>query len=579
MVVGCCWCWSAAFGFFAQPPPPVSLMRLWKDMNEHKVDHIQIDKSAEELRVYKTDGLVDVLPSTDTMVVGKILDVSVEKGIDVRYQPDNALLKTLTTFLPSMLFLAPLWFFMSQVMGRMVAPFRGNDGFALMDPSDMNTTFDEWGGSREVVREFREAVHLFNNPHPMVRAPKGILLEGPPGTGKTLLGRIVAKETNSSFISMSASEFVELFVGMGALRVRKLFEHARKNKPCILFLDEIDAIGQDRGRPGMGNEEREQTLNQLLFEMDGFHDNDGVMVFAATNRKDVLDEALLRPGRFDKIIHVPLPDFRSRQEILKIHCRGLDVEEGVDWDLLSRQMDGMSGADLAQVVNEACMMAQRANKTMLTQDALMEANERRRVGMRKETDDRSEESRKRVAVHEMGHVMMCLHNEECFAFQKVSIQQTFLGAGGYTMYTLRPEYADGTMMTKDLLKRQLQVLLGGRAAEKVFFGEDQVSVGAHDDIQKASILCRQMVGRFGMGSVLGSYVGHDSEIISEAFQSITDHESLMLLHQAYNRSVEVLMKHRSFVEDMTDELLFDNVLDATEINTRWTEYRSEGDDE
>lgn len=573
-IVVSCGCWTRMDAFFFQPQQ-VSLMKVWRDIQEQRVHHVQIDKTMEELKIFSTDGEVETLPTSDTMLVGKIVDASVQQGIDVQYKGENVILKMVSTILPQAIFLVPLYLFMSQLFGKLVSPFRGYDPSSVTIAKDSNTTFDVWGGSYEVMRECKEAVSLFNQPNPLVKTPKGVLLEGPPGTGKTLLGRIVAKETNSTFVSVSASEFVELFAGMGALRVRKLFEYARKNTPCILFLDEIDAIGQDRRRPGLGNDEREQTLNQLLFEMDGFHNNDGVMVFAATNRKDVLDEALLRPGRFDRIIHVPLPDFRSRRDILRIHCKGKEVDKKVDWDEISRQTEGMSGADLASVINEACILTIRTNRTILTQQVLLEANERRRVGVRKETDDRTEESRRRVAVHELGHVLMCLHNSEYFTFQKVSIQQTFMGAGGYTMYTLRPEHSDSSMMTKDLLIRQLQVLLGGRAAEKVFFGEENISVGAHDDIRKASELCRQMVASFGMGSVLGSYVGQDSEFMSEAFQSITDHESLLLLHQAYNRSVILLKEDAELLDDLADDLLFDNVLDATEIVPKWNDYATQ----
>ena len=436
-----------------------------------------------------------------------------------------------------------------------------------------NSTFGDWGGSKEVLRECQETIHYFKNPNALVKKPKGVLLEGPPGTGKTLLGRIIANQANATFISFAASNFVELYSGMGSLRVRKLFEYARKNTPCILFIDEIDAIGQHRKHNAIGNEEREQTLNQLLYEMDGFQQNEDILVVAATNRKDILDDALLRPGRFDRIIHIPLPDRVSRRDIINIYLKDRVIDKNVDMGFFTLQTEGFSGAELEQWINDATIHSLRSNETILTHDSLWNALERIRIGVKKENDIRSDLIRKRVAVHEAGHTLLCLCYPDYFLFQKVSIQQTYEGVGGYTMYTVIPDFAETGMITKDLLMKQIQLLLGGRVAESVFYGDEYVSIGAHDDLNKANELCRQMVTQFGMGSKLNNIASGGSEdMLSDRFLSMTDYDVLILIRSALRDTRRLVEKHREFIDRLADELVFDTSVNDKDVRLLWKTY-------
>lgn len=412
-----------------------------------------------------------------------------------------------------------------------------------------NVSLDSWAGSPEVFRECTEIVSFLRNSSIYAAAgaeiPKGVLLEGPPGTGKTMLAKAIATEANASFISLSASEFVEMFVGLGALKVRNLFAEARKQTPCIIFIDEIDAVGRQRGSSMGGNDEREQTLNQLLFEMDGFGDNKGIIVLAATNRRDILDAALLRPGRFDRIVAVPLPDRESRKAIFRRFLQGRSLANAdppktlpvgkaqevledaepcsntPDFDevvgTLAEETAGLSGAQIKNVVNEAAILAARQGRTVLDPSDLLQSIEKLQVGIAKEVDTRSEATQLRVAVHEMGHAFIAALFPEYFVLKKATIQATYTGAGGYTLFSPRSELSEGGLYTRDILQKQLVIAMGGKAAEMVVYGFDHVSTGASNDLKQANSLARKMVGNFGMGYALETYYNEESDSESMPF--------------------------------------------------------------
>lgn len=418
-----------------------------------------------------------------------------------------------------------------------------------------NVTLDSWAGSPEVKEEVQEVISYKYNKelYQSVGAemPKGILLEGPPGTGKTMIAKAIATETNSNFISVSSSEFVEIFVGVGAQKVRNLFEEARRNKPCVIFIDEIDAVGKQRGGSGFrsnGNDEQEQTLNQLLFEMDGFNDNEDILVLAATNRKEVLDSALLRPGRFDRIIKVPLPDRYSREKILENYLIGKKVDESVNIGLLAELTNGYSGADIKNLINEAAIFTAKSNLTVLQEESLLYALEKSMIGLVKKNYTAPYEVKARVAYHESGHALLAYLFPEYFDLQKISIQATYSGAGGYTVFMEKPEIQEGGLYTKDILKKRLIVSLGGKAAESLMYGDKYVSLGAREDLKQANSLAGQMINSFGMGDQLEVFSANEEKqfrnVYSETIKTIIDEESLNLVVDAFEEAKELLEKHK-----------------------------------
>jgi cell division protease FtsH len=355
---------------------------------------------------------------------------------------------------------------------------------------------------------------------------------------------------------MSGSEFVELFVGMGAARVRELFDSARKNRPCIIFIDEIDAVARQRGAGiNMANDEREQTLNQLLYEMDGFNDNEDIVVMAATNRRDVLDQAILRPGRFDRIIRVPSPDKFSREKILDYYIKSKKTDKQFDIKAIAELTDGFSGAQLKNLINEAAILSARNNQTVIKEKYVFEAFEKLIVGLIRNNADVLESTQKRVAIHESGHALLTLIFSEYFDFQKASIQPTYNGAGGYTIFTEKPEIKDGGLYTKDILKKRLIITLGGKAAENLFYGDEHVSLGAVEDLKQANKLSQRMIGNFGMGNKLevffneniadesNPFLGRSLGIgdkYSQQTKYIMDKESLDLVNEAYKEAKYLL---------------------------------------
>lgn len=414
-----------------------------------------------------------------------------------------------------------------------------------------NISLSSWAGSPEVLEECSEVISYIDNKEKYenigAQMPRGILLEGPPGTGKTLLAKAIASATNSTFIPIAASEFVELFVGMGAARVRELFKSAREQKPSIIFIDEIDAVGRQRGAgSNMANDEREQTLNQLLYEMDGFQDNTDIIIIAATNRKDVLDQALLRPGRFDRLIRVPLPDSDSRAKILDYYLSQSKLEGPFNVTAISQLTDGFSGAQLKNLINEAAIFSVRNNYTTIQERFVFEAFEKLLVGLVKKNSTSLASTRERVAIHETGHALLVMYFNKYFDLQKVSIQPTYNGAGGYTIFSEKPEIKDGGLYTKDLFKKRLIIMLGGKAAESIYYGNEMVSLGAVQDLSQANRLAKRMVGNFGMGEKLEVF--YEEEILgrdySQDMKSIIDKESLDLVKDAYEEAKRILMENK-----------------------------------
>ena len=443
----------------------------------------------------------------------------------------------------------------------------------IQNDFNFNVSLSEWAGSKEVLEECSEIVTYLKNSTNYVNAgaliPKGILMEGSPGTGKTLLAKAIACESDAHFIEMAGSEFIEMFIGLGAQRVRNLFSEARANTPCIIFIDEIDAIGRQRSNNAQtsGNEEKDQTLNQLLSEMDGFNNNEGIIVLAATNRRDILDKALLRPGRFDRVIQIPLPDTKSREEILKLYLKNKETEPDLDVKSISKYTSGFSGAELKNIINEASILVARRNETVLSKKDIDEALEKTLIGIKKTVDDRTPEVKRRVAIHEVGHAFVVSRFPQYFDLQKVSIQASYSGVGGFTLFTEKEEISEGGLYTKDMLIKRLMVAVGGKAAESIFYGEDFVSVGATMDLNQANALASDMIEKYGMGQKLNVFFkSQQSDIFSkysESTKSTIDEEISQLIQEAYAQTLDLIQRNKEIFEILVEDLLENIQVDDT----------------
>jgi cell division protease FtsH len=480
-----------------------------------------------------------------------------------------------------------LWFFLIRRMSGAQAGAAlnlGRNKVRIYDRKEMKTTFSDVAGVDEAKEELKEIVEFLRNPKKYQRLggriPKGVLLLGPPGCGKTLLARAVAGEANVPFFFMSGSEFVEMFVGLGAARVRELFQQAKEKAPALVFLDEIDTIGKGRGGAlgaGFGgHDEREQTLNQLLVEMDGFDSQKGVIIMAATNRPDVLDPALVRPGRFDRQVVVDQPDLKGREEILKVHVRGVALDPNVDLRVLAARTPGFTGADLANVVNEAALLAARREKEAVTMNELEEAIDRTVAGLERKSRVMSEKDKERVAIHEMGHALVALTAPTADPVHRVSIIPRGAAALGMTMQ--RP-IEDRYLLTEPELKDRLAVLLGGRTAEEALF-DMVVSTGAQNDLERATEIARAMVTEYGMSPKIGPLsFGHDgfrgaegrllypgaAPELSDDLASLVDEEIARLVNEAHDRATDVLTRHRSLLEQLSQILIVTEVIDGPDL--------------
>lgn len=435
-----------------------------------------------------------------------------------------------------------------------------------------NVSLSNWVGSPEIFEECYEIIsyQVNNTNYKNLGAvlPKGILLEGPPGVGKTYLAKAIATETNSNFITMSGSEFIEMYVGVGASRVRELFNLARVHSPSIIFIDEIDAIGGKRSGGGLGDSHREhdQTLNQLLTEMDGFKDNSEIIVLGATNRKDTLDPALLRPGRFDRHIHISLPDKYSREQILKLYLDEKKRKDpGINTTMIAELTDGFSGADLKNLINEAAILAaRRGGGSIIKSIDLTNAMEKLVVGLERKYDDRTEESKRRVGIHEVGHGFLTIYFNKYFDLQKISIKSTYNGAGGYTLLNEKVEYSSAGLYTKDLLFKKIIILLGGKAAESLWYGGEQVSLGATQDLRQANQLARKMIELFGMGTEdLETFYNTEQTYgssHSEKTRELVDNQIISIVSKAYNEAKTILGQHIMICDEIVEMLIRDEIL-------------------
>jgi len=504
-----------------------------------------------------------------------------QSGIPVEYREqkgDSVWLTFLTSIIPFVAIFILLFFLLNQAQGggSRVMNF-GKSRAKLYTEDKKKVTFNDVAGADEEKAELVEIVEFLKNPRKFsalgARIPKGVLLVGPPGTGKTLLARAVAGEAGVPFFSISGSDFVEMFVGVGASRVRDLFETAKKHAPCIIFIDEIDAVGRMRGAGlGGGHDEREQTLNQLLVEMDGFGVNEGIIIIAATNRPDILDPALLRPGRFDRQITVDRPDVKGREEILRVHARNKPLADDVDLKLIAKRTPGFTGADLENLLNEAALLAARRDLKQITMREIDEAIDRVIAGPEKKTRVMSDFERKLVAYHEAGHTVVGYHLEHADAVHKVTIIPRGM-AGGYTVMLPKE---DRFFMTKSELMDKITGLLGGRVAEELVLGE--ISTGAHNDFERATNIARRMVTEFGMSEKLGPmqfgrphgqvFLGRDlgtEQNYSDAIAYEIDREIQRIIRECYERARALLEQHRDELELIAQTLLEKETLDADEI--------------
>ena len=591
--------------------PKVPFTKLINQIDEDKITDIYISSTLDTIisKQKETEGSTETVSDSyldysttkiNPFIIKTVVDESVKHKVNTVFleQPSSSFIDTglksafgfVESFLIPTLFLSfVISIFRNSNFGQNMPPMPGMSNRKLEADknlvSKMNISLNSFAGSPELFEECTEVVSYLKNDtlYKMAGAeiPRGILLEGPPGTGKTLLAKAIASEADANFISIAASEFVELFVGMGAAKVRNFFKKARDNKPCILFIDEIDSVGRQRGSGiNMANDEREQTLNQLLAEMDGFTDNEGILIIAATNRKDILDSALLRPGRFDRTITISLPDKESRRAILGVHTQNKQLDTGINMDLVAELTNGFSGAQLKNLMNEAAISASKRGEIIIKESDIMNSLDKLLVGIVKRTDTRSDESKRRVAIHEIGHALLAAQFREYFELKKVTIQSTYNGAGGYTVFNEHANLTESGLYTKDLLFKRLVIGMGGKAAESIFYGDDHVSVGAVQDLKQTNSLAQRMIGNFGMGDKLETFYNEnvDSERApfvgrtfgmgdkySDKTKETFDKESLFLVDKSYKMAKDVLSSQQDLMELLIERLLEERTMYGSEF--------------
>ena len=508
------------------------------------------------------------------------------KGVRIYATPSDdgqfSLMGVLISWLPFLILIGVWVFFLRQMQGGGAggkAMGFGKSKAKLLTEKQERKTFEDVAGIDEAKQELEEIVEFLKDPHKFQRLggkiPKGCLLVGPPGTGKTLLARAIAGEANVPFFTISGSDFVEMFVGVGASRVRDMFEQGKKNAPCIIFIDEIDAVGRHRGAGlGGGNDEREQTLNQLLVEMDGFESNEGVILIAATNRPDVLDPALLRPGRFDRQVTVPNPDILGREKILSVHMRKLPLAPDVDARVIARGTPGFSGADLANLCNEAALIAARAGKRVVTMADFEAAKDKVMMGAERRSMVMTDEEKKLTAYHEAGHALVGIFMPKSDPLHKVTI----IPRGRALGVTMNLPERDQYTLSRVQLESKLAMMFGGRMAEELIFGEENITTGAGNDIQQATNLARRMVTEFGFSDKLGRlrYTDNDEEIflghsvtqhknVSEETANLIDQEVRRLIDEAEGHARRILTERSAELEAVTQALLEYETLSGTEV--------------
>ncbi len=555
-----------------------------QEVQQGKVERVSLSADRTRAQVTPQDGekkIVNLLNDPD------LIDILSKNNVDIVVSPqadDSTLFRVLSSVFVPVLLLVGLFFLLRRAQsgpGSQAMNFGKSKARVQMEPQTQ-ITFGDVAGIDQAKLELNEVVDFLKNADRFTavgaKIPKGVLLVGPPGTGKTLLARAVAGEAGVPFFSISGSEFVEMFVGVGASRVRDLFEQAKANAPCIVFIDEIDAVGRQRGAGlGGGNDEREQTLNQLLTEMDGFEGNTGIILIAATNRPDVLDSALLRPGRFDRQVVVDRPDYAGRSEILKVHSRGKTLAKDVDLDRIARRTPGFTGADLSNLLNEAAILAARRSLTEISMDEVNDAIDRVLAGPEKKDRVMSEKRKTLVAYHEAGHALVGALMPDYDPVQKISIIPRGR-AGGLTWFTPSEDRMDTGLYSRSYLENQMAVALGGRITEELIFGEEEVTTGASNDLQQVARVARQMVTRFGMSDRLGQvalgrqqgnmFLGRDivaERDFSEETAAAIDDEVRKLVDVAYRRAKEVLVTNRHILDALANMLIEKETVDADEL--------------
>ncbi len=576
--------------FLDRPDPATAARTLrYSDfveaVQDDQVSRVTISPDRGSAVIVENDGRraeVNLAPDKD------LLKLLTDHNVDIAVQPTRqpgAWQQAAGSLVFPLLLLGGLFFLFRRSQGggggNPAMNFGKSKARVQMEPSTQ-VTFGDVAGIEGAKLELTEVVDFLKNPDRFTavgaKIPKGCLLVGPPGTGKTLLAKAVAGEAGVPFFSISGSEFVEMFVGVGASRVRDLFEQAKKNAPCIVFIDEIDAVGRQRGAGlGGGNDEREQTLNQLLTEMDGFEGNTGIIIIAATNRPDVLDAALMRPGRFDRQVTVDRPDYAGRLQILGVHARSKTLSKDVDLDKVARRTPGYTGADLANLLNEAAILAARRQLTEVSNDEISDAIERIMVGPEKKDRVMTERRKRLVAYHEAGHALVGAVMPDYDAVQKISIIPRG-NAGGLTFFTPSEERMESGLYSRTYLQSQMAVALGGRVAEEIIYGEDEVTTGASNDLQQVAQVARQMVTRFGMSDTLGPvalgraqggmFLGRDiaaERDFSEDTAATIDSEVSQLVDAAYKRATQVLVDNRSVLDELAEMLVERETVDSEEL--------------
>ena len=518
--------------------------------------------SKDEKTIYKT-----AMISTDSQLVQRLLDAGVSTSGE-EIEQTSLLMNILSWVAPILIFIA-----LGQFMSRKLMQKMGGGNSMMFNMGKSNAKvyvksaegirFEDVAGEDEAKENLTEIVNYLHDPSKYqeigASMPKGVLLVGPPGTGKTMLAKAVAGEANVPFFSMSGSEFVEMFVGMGASKVRDLFKQAKEKAPCIVFIDEIDAIGKKRDGQIGGNDEREQTLNQLLTEMDGFEGNTGVIILAATNRPESLDPALTRPGRFDRRVPVELPDLKGREEILKVHAKKIKVAEDVDFNKVARMASGASGAELANIVNEAALRAVRDGRKFATQADLEESIEVVIAGYQKKNAIMTDHEKRIVAYHEIGHALVAAKQTNSAPVQKITIVPRTSGALGYTMQV---DEGNHVLMSKEEIENKIATFTGGRAAEEVVFGS--VTTGASNDIEQATKLARAMITRYGMSddfdmvaleTVTNQYLGGDASLACSAeTQTKIDQQVVALVKREHQKALDILQENRTKLDELANFL-------------------------
>jgi cell division protease FtsH len=558
--------------------------KLIDEVQNNKIETVKISADRTRAQVINSEGtpILVNLPNDP-----ELIDILSDNGVDIAVLPqsdEGFWFRALSSLLFPILLLVGLFFLLRRAQsgpGSQAMNFGKSKARVQMEPKTQ-VTFGDVAGIEQAKLELTEVVDFLKNADRFTaigaKIPKGVLLVGPPGTGKTLLAKAVAGEAGVPFFSISGSEFVEMFVGVGASRVRDLFEQAKANAPCIVFIDEIDAVGRQRGAGlGGGNDEREQTLNQLLTEMDGFEGNTGIIIIAATNRPDVLDSALMRPGRFDRQVVVDRPDYAGRQEILNVHARGKTLSKDVDLNKVARRTPGFTGADLANLLNEAAILAARRSLTEISMDEVNDAIDRVMAGPEKKNRVMSEKRKELVAYHEAGHALVGALMPDYDPVQKISIIPRGR-AGGLTWFTPSEERMESGLYSRSYLQNQMAVALGGRLAEEIVYGEEEVTTGASNDLQQVTRVARQMVTRFGMSDRLGPValgrqngnvfmgrdIASDRDFSNETAAAI-DEEVRNYVDQAYSRAKKVLMENRHILDKLADMLIEKETVEADEL--------------